>query len=183
MYKTTTSLELHRLDRPSLQNPQKIFQSDEDSTTKSDAGEHHSAAPPVTSPLVTGTQYEFYPDLYMDMGSHRDPDSCCNGQVSMQPRPVSMDIVKRRSDISLVEDTYVLDPEEKMALGLPSLDRLPAFGSNFFLQLVTHVPPNSSPFNSPRSRTPLRSSAFSVESAEIQTAKKGVQPTHYEDVQ
>jgi hypothetical protein len=88
-----------------------------------------------------------------------------------RPRPVSMDTVKRNSDANFADDAYVFDPEDEMFLELPPDS--PPMASNLYLQPAIYVRPNSPPANpNPRSRSPSPSSIFSVETAEIQTAKK-----------
>lgn len=169
MYETTTSLDLHRLSRQSLQ---KRYESDEEDVSESEAGAQ-DFVPSLVGSQRAGT---FDSDLSADENSHADPDSDREEHLlaphppAKRPRPVSMDTVKRNSDANFADDAYVFDPEEDMVLELPDS---PPMASNLYLQPAIYVRPNSpSVTPNPRSRSPSPSSIFSVETAEIQTAKK-----------
>ncbi|KAJ6107193.1 hypothetical protein N7523_008516 [Penicillium sp. IBT 18751x] len=171
MYEPTTTLDLHRLSRQSLQ---KRYESDEEDVSESEAGAQDFV------PSLTGSQRAglFDSDLSADENSHTDPDSDREEQLlapypsTKRPRPVSMDTVKRNSNANFGDDAYVFDPEEDMVLELPSPDS-PPMASSLYLQPAIYVRPNSPPANpNIRSRSSSPSSVFSVESAEIQTAKK-----------
>ena len=171
MYEPTTSLDLHRLSRQSLQ---KRYESDEEDVSESEAGAQ-DFVPSLIGSQRAGT---FDSDLSADENSHADPDSDRDEQLlapyppAKRPRPVSMDTIKRNSNANFVDDAYVFDPEEDLVLELPSPDS-PPMASSLYLQPAIYVRPNSPPANSnPRSRSSSPSSVFSVESAEIQTAKK-----------
>ncbi|KAJ5664894.1 uncharacterized protein N7477_007342 [Penicillium maclennaniae] len=171
MYEPTTSLDLQRLSRQSLQ---KRYESDEEDVSESEAGAQDFV------PSLTGSQRAglFDSDLSADENSHADTDSDREEQLlapyssAKRPRPVSMDTVKRNSNANFGDDAYVFDPEEDMVLELPSPDS-PPMASSLYLQPAIYVRPNSPPANpNMRSRSSSPSSLFSVESAEIQTAKK-----------
>lgn len=171
MYEPTTSLDLHRLSRQSLQ---KRYESDEEDVSESEAGAQ-DFVPSLIGSQRAGT---FDSDLSADENSHVDPDSDREEQLLApyppvkRPRPVSMDTVKRNSSANFGDDAYVFDPEEDLVLELPSPDS-PPMASSLYLQPTIYVRPNSPPANpNPRSRSSSPSSIFSVESAEIQTAKK-----------
>ncbi|KAJ5381915.1 uncharacterized protein N7496_004343 [Penicillium cataractarum] len=172
MYEPTTALSLHRLSRQSLQ---KRYESDEEDVSESDAG-GHDFIPPLTGSQRAGT---FDSDISADENSHDDPDSDREEQLlapyrgAKRQRPVSMDTVKRNSDVSFVEDAYVFDPEEDLVLELPSPDSPAPLASSLFLQPTIYVSPNTPPTTTNvRSRSSSPSSIFSVENAEIQIAKK-----------
>ncbi|KAJ5104415.1 hypothetical protein NUU61_001762 [Penicillium alfredii] len=170
MYETTTSLDLHRLSRQSLQ---KRYESDEEDVSESDAGGQDFVPSPVGSHRA-GT---FDSDLSADDSSHLDPESDHEEQLlapfatSKRPRPVSVDTVKQTSDASFVEDAYVFHPEEPVVLELPSPDS-PPMAPNLFLQPAIYVSPNTPPATHTQSRSPSPSSIFSVEEADIQVAKQ-----------
>ncbi|KAJ5191916.1 uncharacterized protein N7498_010901 [Penicillium cinerascens] len=171
MYETTTSLGLHRLSR---QNLQKRYESDEEDVSESEAGAQ-DFVPSLVGSQRAGT---FDSDLSADENSHADPDSDREEHLlapyppAKRPRPVSMDTIKRNSDANFADDAYVFDPEEDMVLELPSPDT-PPMASTLYLQPTIYVRPNSPQANpNPRSRSPSPSSIFSMETAEIQTAKK-----------
>jgi hypothetical protein len=171
MYEPTNPLNLHRLSRQSLQ---KRYESDEEDVSESEAGAQ-DFVPSLVGSQRAGT---FDSDLSADENSHADPDSDREEQLlspyssAKRPRPVSMDTVKRNSNANFGDDAYVFDPEEDMVLELPSPDS-PPMASSLYLQPTIYVRPNSPPaISNPRSRSPSPSSIFSVESAEIQTAKK-----------
>ncbi|CAI7574787.1 unnamed protein product [Penicillium pancosmium] len=169
MYESTpSSLGLHRLSRQSLQ---KRYESDEEDVSESDAGGHDFVPSPVGSQRAT----TFDSDLSADEASHDDPDSDREEHLlAPDPlsagkcqRPVSMDTLKRNSAATFGDNTYVFDPEEDMVLELPSPDT-----SSLFLKPSIYVPPTSTPDLKSRSRSASPSSIFSVEHAEVQTAKK-----------
>jgi len=171
MFEMTTSLDLDRLNRQSLQ---KRYESDEEDVSESEAG-GQDFVPSLVGSQRAGT---FDSDLSADENSHADPDSDREEHLmapypsAKRPRPVSMDTVKRNSDANFADDAYVFDPEGEMVLELPSPDS-PPMASNIYLQPTIYVRPNSPPANpNPRSRSPSPSSIFSMETAEIQTAKK-----------
>ncbi|KAJ5113966.1 hypothetical protein N7456_002500 [Penicillium angulare] len=172
MYESTTSLDLHRLSRQSLQ---KRYESDEEDVSESDAGG------PDFVPSLVGSQRAgtIDSDLSADENSHMDPDSdredhlLAPCHVAKRPRPVSMDTVKRSSDATFVENTRVFDPEDDMVLELPLPPSPPELGSeHLFLQPAIYVSPNTPPAHHQRSRSPSPSSIFSLENAEIHVAKK-----------
>lgn len=172
MYEPTTTLSLHRLSRQSLQ---KRYESDEEDVSESDAG-GHDFIPPLTGSQRAAT---FDSDISADENSHDDPDSDREQQLlapyrgAKRQRPVSIDTVKRSSDVSFVEDAYVFDPEEDIVLELPSPDSPAPLASSLFLQPTIYVSPNTPPTTTNvRSRSSSPSSIFSVENAEIQIAKK-----------
>lgn len=170
MYEPTTALSLHRLSRQSLQ---KRYESDEEDVSESDAGGHDFVPSPTRSQRVGN----FDSDISADETSHADPDSDREEKLlapyrgSKRQRPVSMDTVKRNSEASFVEDAYVFDPEDDLVLELPSPDS-PDLSSSLFLQPTIYVSPNTPPTANIRSRSASPSSIFSVEHAEIHTAKK-----------
>lgn len=171
MFEPATALSLHRLSRQSLQ---KRYESDEEDVSESDAG-GHDFAPSLTGSQRAGT---YDSDISADENSQVDPDSDREEQLlapyrgSKRQRPVSMDTVKRSSDVSFVEDAYVFDPEEEMVLELPSPDSPAPLASSLFLQPTIYVSPNPPTTTNLRSRSSSPSSTFSVENAEIQIAKK-----------
>lgn len=171
MYEPTTALSLHRLSRQSLH---KRYESDEEDVSESDAGGHDF----VPSPTGSQRAGAFDSDISADENSHVDPDSDREDELlapyreAKRQRPVSMDTVKRSSDVSFVEDAYVFDPEEDIVLELPSLDSPAPLASSLFLQPAIYVSPNTPPTTNIRSRSSSPSSIFSVENAEIQIAKK-----------
>ncbi|KAJ5148554.1 hypothetical protein N7448_000132 [Penicillium atrosanguineum] len=171
MYEPTASLNLHRLSRQSLQ---KRYESDEEDVSESEAGAQ-DFVPSLVGSQRAGT---FDSDLSADENSQADPDSDRDEQLlspystAKRPRPVSMDTVKRNSNPNFGDDAYVFDPEEEMVFELPSPDS-PPMASSLYLQPAIYVRPDLPPAHpKPRSRSPSPSSIFSVESAEIQTAKK-----------
>lgn len=171
MYEPTTSLDLHRLSRQSLQ---KRYESDEEDVSESDAGG------PDFAPSLVGSQRAgtIDSDLSADENSHMDPDSdreehlLAPCHVAKRSRPVSMDTVKRSSDATFGENTLVFDPEEDMVLEFPLPQSPPELASDLFLQPTIYVSPNTPPTHHQRSRSPSPSSIFSVENAEIHVAKK-----------
>lgn len=171
MFEPATALSLHRLSRQSLQ---KRYESDEEDVSESDAG-GHDFAPSLTGSQRAGT---YGSDISADENSQVDPDSDREEQLlapyrgSKRQRPVSMDTVKRSSDVSFVEDAYVFDPEEEIVLELPSPDSPAPLPSSLFLQPTIYVSPNPPLTTNLRSRSSSPSSIFSVENAEIQIAKK-----------
>lgn len=175
MYEPTPALSLHRLSRQSLQ---KRYESDEEDVSESDAG-GHDFVPSLVGSQRAGT---FDSDLSADEASQMDPDSDHEEHLlapdslstAKQQRPVSMDTLKRNSDATFGDNTYVFDPEDDMVLELPSPDSTPALASSLFLKPSIYVPPTSTPDlkSCSRSRSASPSSIFSVEHAEVQTAKQ-----------
>ncbi|KAJ5754376.1 hypothetical protein N7533_003919 [Penicillium manginii] len=174
MYESTpSSLGLHRLSRQSLQ---KRYESDEEDVSESDAGGHDF----VPSPVGSQRAATFDSDLSADEASHDDPDSDRDEHLlapdplsaAKRQRPVSMDTLKRNSDATFGDSTYVFDLEDDMVLELPSPDSTPALASSLFLKPSIYVPPTSTPELKSRSRSASPSSIFSVEHAEVQMAKK-----------
>ncbi|KAJ5177200.1 uncharacterized protein N7482_003077 [Penicillium canariense] len=176
MYEPTTALSLHRLSRQSLQ---KRYESDEEDVSESDAG-GHDFVPSLAGSRRAGT---FDSDLSADENSHVDPDSDREEQLlapyrgAKRQRPLSMDTVKRSSDVSFVEDAYVFDPEDGMVLELPSPDSPAPLASSLFLQPTIYVSPNTPLINNARSRSSSLSSTFSVENAEIQSKNARSRPS------
>ncbi|KAJ5926733.1 hypothetical protein N7516_008506 [Penicillium verrucosum] len=179
MFQPTTSLSLHRLSRHSLQDR---YESDEEAVSESDTGAQDLLSSPVGS--QTGI---FDSDLSADENSHADPDSDREENNLAPPtvkraRPVSSATVKRNSEATFDEDTYVFDPEEQMVLELPPSDSPSQLASSTFLQPSVYVWPKQPPTTS-RSRSTSPSSVFSVEDADIQVAKEvtimepGTRPT------
>lgn len=179
MFQPTTSLSLHRLSRHSLQDR---YESDEEAVSESDTGAQDLLSSPVGS--QTGI---FDSDLSADENSHADPDSDREENNLAPPtvkraRPVSSATVKRNSEATFDEDTYVFDPEEQMVLELPPSDSPSQLASSTFLQPSVYVWPNQPPTTS-MSRSTSPSSVFSVEDADIQVAKEvtimepGTRPT------
>ncbi|KAJ5416940.1 uncharacterized protein N7487_000490 [Penicillium crustosum] len=179
MFEPTTSLSLHRLSRHSLQDR---YESDEEAVSESDTGAQDLLSSPV------GSQAGIYDsDLSADDNSHADPDSDREETILAPPtvkraaRPVSSATLKRNSEATFDEDTYVFDPEEQLVLELPPSDS-PQLDSNTFLQPSVYVWPKQPPTTS-RSRSTSPSSVFSVEEADIQVAKEvtimepGARPT------
>ncbi|CAI7587609.1 unnamed protein product [Penicillium discolor] len=178
MFEPTTSLSLHRLSRHSLQDR---YESDEEAVSESDTGPQDLLSSPV------GSQGGIYDsDLSADDNSHADSDSDREETILAPPtvkraRPVSSATLKRNSEATFDEDTYVFDPEEQMVLELPPSDS-PQLESNTFLQPSVYVWPKQPPTTS-RSRSTSPSSVFSVEEADIQVAKEvtitepGARPT------
>ncbi|KAJ5919645.1 hypothetical protein N7454_009480 [Penicillium verhagenii] len=170
MYEPTTSLNLHRLSRQSLQ---KRYESDEEDVSESDAGP--DLVPSLVGSNRAGT---IDSDLSADENSHTDPDSdreehlLAPFPVAKRPRPVSMDTVKRSSDATFGENTRVFDLEDDMVLEIPLPESPPDIDPNLYLQPAIYVSPDTPPTNSRRSRSSSPSSIFSVENAEIQIAKK-----------
>lgn len=170
MYEPTTSLNLHRLSRQSLQ---KRYESDEEDVSESDAGP--DLVPSLVGSNRAGT---IDSDLSADENSHTDPDSdreehlLAPFPVAKRPRPVSMDTVKRSSDATFAESTRVFDPEEDMVLEIPLPETPPELDPNLYLQPAIYVSPNTPPTHNRRSRSSSPSSIFSVENAEIQVARK-----------
>lgn len=174
MYESTpSSLGLHRLSRQSLQ---KRYESDEEDVSESDAGGHDF----VPSPVGSQRAATFDSDLSADEASHEDPDSDREEHLLApdrfstvkSQRPVSMDTLKRNSTATFGDNTYVFDLEDDMVLELPSPDSTPSLASSLFLKPSIYVPPTSTPDLKSRSRSASPSSIFSVEHAEVQTAKK-----------
>lgn len=175
MYESTASLDLHRLSRQSLQ---KHYESDEEDVSESDTGG------PDLVPSLVGSQRAdtLDSDLSADENSHLDPDSDREEQEvptfpsystkTKRPRPVSMDTVKRRSDVTFVDNAHVFDPEKEMILELPSPETSPGLSSSLFLQPSIYTPPNPSSPSNRRSRSASPSSIFSMENAEIQVAQQ-----------
>ncbi|KAJ9487133.1 hypothetical protein VN97_g6191 [Penicillium thymicola] len=179
MFQPTTSLSLHRLSRHSLQDR---YESDEEAVSESDTGAHDLLSSPVGSQAGI-----FDSDLSADENSHADPDSDREENNLAPPtakraRPVSSATVKRNSEATFDEDTYVFDPEEQMVLELPPSDSPSQLASSTFLQPSVYVWPKQPPTTS-RSRSTSPSSVFSVEDADIQVAKEvtimepGTRPT------
>ncbi|OQD59956.1 hypothetical protein PENPOL_c036G08250 [Penicillium polonicum] len=179
MFEPTTSLSLHRLSRHSLQDR---YESDEEAVSESDTGAQDLLSSPI------GSRSEIYDsDLSADENSHADPDSDRKENTLVPPtvkraRPVSSATIKRNSEATFDEDTYVFDPEEQMVLELPPSDSPPQLSSSTFLQPSVYVWPKQPPTTS-RSRSTSPSSIFSVEEADIQVAKEvtimepGTRPT------
>ena len=179
MFEPTTSLSLHRLSRHSLQDR---YESDEEAVSESDTGAQDLLSSPI------GSRSEIYDsDLSADENSHADPDSDREENTLVPPtvkraRPVSSATIKRNSEATFDEDTYVFDPEEQMVLELPPSDSPPQLSSSTFLQPSVYVWPKQPPTTS-RSRSTSPSSIFSVEEADIQVAKEvtimepGTRPT------
>ncbi|KAF4762835.1 hypothetical protein N7455_010871 [Penicillium solitum] len=178
MFEPTNSLSLHRLSRHSLQDR---YESDEEAVSESDTGPQDLLSSPV------GSQAGIYDsDLSADDNSHADPDSDREETILAPPtvkraRPVSSATLKRNSEATFDEDTYVFDPEEQLVLELPPSDS-PQLESSTFLQPSVYVWPKQPPTTS-RSRSTSPSSVFSVEEADIQVAKEvtitepGARPT------
>ncbi|KAJ5470260.1 hypothetical protein N7530_007617 [Penicillium desertorum] len=169
MFEPTSSLSLHRLSRHSLQDR---YESDEEAVSESDTGAHDLLSSPVGS--QTGI---FDSDLSADGHSHMDPDSDRDEDILAPPtvkraRPVSSATIKRNSNATFDEDTYVFDPEEQMVLELPPSDSPPQLASSTFLQPSIYVWPRPPQPASSRSRSTSPSSVFSVEEADIQVAKE-----------
>ncbi|KAJ5836729.1 hypothetical protein N7447_002755 [Penicillium robsamsonii] len=168
MYEPTPSLSLHRLSRHSLQDR---YESDEEAVSESDTGAQDLLSSPV------GSRAGIYDsDLSADDNS-LDPDSDREQHIRAppivkRPRPVSSATIKRNSNATFDEDTYVFDPEEQMFLELPPSDSPPQLASSTFLQPSIYVWPKPSRPTTPRSRSTSPSSVFSVEEADIQVAKK-----------
>lgn len=169
MFEPTPSLRLHRLSRHSLQDR---YESDEEAVSESDTGAQDLLSSPVGSQAGI-----FDSDLSADENSHIDPDSDRDEHILAPPtvkrtRPVSSATIKRNSNSTFDEDTYVFDPEEQMVLELPPSDSPPQLASSTFLQPSIYVwPKPPQPANS-RSRSTSPSSVFSVEDADIQVAKE-----------
>ncbi|KAJ6132209.1 hypothetical protein N7471_007424 [Penicillium samsonianum] len=169
MFEPTPSLSLHRLSRHSLQDR---YESDEEAVSESDTGVQDLLSSPVGSQAGI-----FDSDLSADENSHMDPDSDRDEHILAPPtvkrtRPVSSATIKRNSNATFDEDTYVFDPEEQMVLELPPSDSPPQLASSTFLQPSIYVwPKPPQPANS-RSRSTSPSSVFSVEDADIQVAKE-----------
>ncbi|CAG8886791.1 unnamed protein product [Penicillium nalgiovense] len=169
MFEPTSSLSLHRLSRHSLQDR---YESDEEAVSESDTGAQDLLSSPVGS--QTGI---FDSDLSADEHSPMDPDSDRDEDVLAppivkRPRPVSSATIKRNSNATFDEDTYVFDPEEQMVLELPPSDSPPQLASSTFLQPSIYVWPKPPQSASSRSRSTSPSSVFSVEEADIQVAKE-----------
>ncbi|CAI7605173.1 unnamed protein product [Penicillium glandicola] len=167
MYEPTTSLSLHRLSRHSLQDR---YESDEEAVSESDTG----AQDLLSSPVGSQEAGIFDSDL-SDENSQDDPDSDRDEHIQAPPtikrtRPVSSATIKRNSNATFDEDTYVFDPEEQMVLELPSDS--PPLESSTFLQPSVYVWPKPPRQANSRSRSTSPSSIFSVEEADIQVAKK-----------
>ncbi|OQD88339.1 hypothetical protein PENANT_c004G09750 [Penicillium antarcticum] len=172
MYESTTSLDLHRLSRHSLQER---YESDEEAVSESDTGAQDLLSSPMGSPVESQRAAIFDSDLSADDASHMDADSDREEHLLApptvkRPRPVSTDTIKRTSPAAFDEDAYVFDPEEQMVLELPSPDSPPQLASSIFLQPSVYVSPKPKPTTRSRSTSP--SSIFSVEEADIQVAKK-----------
>ncbi|EKV12928.1 hypothetical protein Pdw03_7231 [Penicillium digitatum] len=177
MFEPTPSLSLHRLSRHSLQDR---YESDEEAVSESDTGAQDVLFSPV------GSRAEIFDsDLSADENS-QDYDR--DEQIRAPPtvkrsRPVSSATIKRNSDATFDEDTYVFDPEEQIILELPPSDSPPQLAASTFLPPSMYVwPKPPQPANS-RSRSTSPSSLFSVEEVDIQVAKKvtimepGTRPT------
>ncbi|KAJ6002254.1 hypothetical protein N7522_007481 [Penicillium canescens] len=172
MYESTTSLDLHRLSRHSLQDR---YESDEEAVSESDTGAQDLLSSPMGSPVESQRAAIFDSDLSADDASHMDPDSDREEHLLApptvkRPRPVSTDTIKRTSNAAFDDDAYVFDPEEQLVLELPSPDSPPQLASSIFLQPSVYVSPKPKPTTRSRSTSP--SSIFSVEEADIQVAKK-----------
>ncbi|CAG8899820.1 unnamed protein product [Penicillium egyptiacum] len=169
MFEPTSSLSLHRLSRHSLQDR---YESDEEAVSESDTGAQDLLSSPV------GSQTEIFDsDLSADENSHTDPDSDRDEDILAPPtvkraRPVSSATIKRNSNATFDEDTYVFDPEEQMVLELPPSDSSPQLASSTFLQPSIYVWPKPPQPATSRSRSTSPSSVFSVEEADIQVAKE-----------
>ncbi|KAJ6146718.1 hypothetical protein N7497_008700 [Penicillium chrysogenum] len=169
MFEPTSSLSLHRLSRHSLQDR---YESDEEAVSESDTGAQDLLSSPVGS--QTGI---FDSDLSADEHPHMDPDSDRDEDTLAPPtvkraRPVSSATIKRNSNATFDEDTYVFDPEEQIVLELPPSDSPPQLASSTFLQPSIYVWPKPPQPASSRSRSTSPSSVFSVEEADIQVAKE-----------
>ncbi|KGO68911.1 hypothetical protein PITC_077400 [Penicillium italicum] len=165
MFGPTPSLSLHRWSRHSLQDR---YESDEEAVSESDTGAQDLLSSPVGS--RTGI---FDSDLSADENSQ---DSDQDVHVLAPPtvkraRPVSTATIKRNSDTTFDEDTYVFDPEEQLILELPPSDS-PELAPTTFLQPSVYVWPKPLQPASSRSRSTSPSSVFSIEEAEIQVAKE-----------
>ncbi|KAJ5223377.1 hypothetical protein N7468_007919 [Penicillium chermesinum] len=171
MYESIASLDLHRLSR---QNLQKHYESDEEDASESDGG-------PDLVPSLVGSQRAdtLDSDLSADENSHMDLDSDGEEQEeplfssysSKRPRPVSMDTIKRRSDVTFQDNTHVFDPEKEMILELPSPESSPGLSSSLFLPRSVYTP-SATHSSTQRARSASPSSIFSMESAEIQVAQQ-----------
>lgn len=169
MFGPTPSLSLHRLSRHSIQDR---YESDEEAVSESDTGTQDLLSSPVGSRVGI-----FDSDLSADENSHNDPDSDRDERILAppavkRPRPVSSATIKRNSNATFDEDTYVFDLEDQMFLELPPSDSPPQLASSTFLQPSIYVWPKPPQPSNPRSRSASPSSVFSVEEADIRVAKE-----------
>ncbi|KAJ5518134.1 hypothetical protein N7453_000556 [Penicillium expansum] len=162
MFEPTPSLSLHRLSRHSLQDR---YESDEEAVSESDTGAQDLLSSPVGSRAGI-----FDSDLSADENSQ---DSDREEQILAPPtakraRPVSSATIKRNSDATFDEDTYVFDPEEQLILELPPHPYTSGLNHSRPTQDLALLHPHRS---------------FSVEEADIQVAKEvtimepGTRPT------
>ncbi|KAJ5360558.1 hypothetical protein N7517_009749 [Penicillium concentricum] len=168
MYEPTTSLSLHRLSRHSLQDR---YESDEEAVSESDTGTQDLLSSPVGSRAGIFDSYLSADDNSLDPDSDRE-EHILAPPIVKRTRPVSSATIKRNSNATFDEDTYVFDPEEQVVLELPPSDSPPQLASSTFLQPSIYVWPKPPRPATSRSRSTSPSSVFSVEDADIQIAKK-----------
>ncbi|KAF7717444.1 Uncharacterized protein PECH_000387 [Penicillium ucsense] len=174
---TTSALSLHRLSRQSLQHR---YESDEEEMSESDTGAN-DFTPSLTSSPQRANHFD-YSDTSADEASPEELDLTQKELLVFLPpdrdvkrqRPVSLDTVKRNSVASYAEAAYIFDPEEPVVLGLPSSDGSDDLldASLYLRPTVYQAPDVSSCVSKLRSRSASPASIFSIDQAEIQTAKK-----------
>ncbi|KAI2793545.1 hypothetical protein POX_a00125 [Penicillium oxalicum] len=171
---TATAMSLHRLSRQSLQSR---YESEEEEVSESDTGAN-DFTPSLTSSPQRASHFDS--DASADEAGHEDLDLTPRemfpplGCGAKRQRPVSLDTVKRNSVPSFSEHAYIFDPEKSVILGLPSSDNQEdLLDTSLYLQPTVYVAPDVSPrAKNVRSRSASPASIFSIDYAEIQTAKK-----------
>ncbi|KAJ5991654.1 hypothetical protein N7499_003814 [Penicillium canescens] len=168
----STSLDLHRLSRHSLQDR---YESDEEAVSECDTGAQDLLSSPIGSPVGSQRAAIFDSGLSADDASHMDPDSNREEHLLApptvkRPRPVSTNTIKWTSNAAFDNNAYVFDPKKQLVLELKSPDSPPQLVSSIFSQPSVYVSPKPKPTTRSQSTSPPL--IFSVEEADIQVAKK-----------
>lgn len=170
MFQAAGSFDLHCLNKQDLIQR---YESEEEETSESEVGQDNSFSPiefqRVDSDLSADEDTDSHPER-TDF-SHLLPRPYQS--TNNDPRPLSMDTIKRRSDATFVAGSCVYNHEDDMVIQLPSPENSPPLRSSTFLQPTVYAPPESRRSSKRQSiRSPSPSSYLSDDDTDVFVAEQ-----------
>ena len=170
MFQAAGSFDLHCLNKQDLIQR---YESEEEDTSESEVGQDNSFSPiefqRVDSDLSADDETDSHPER-TDF-SHLLPRPYQS--TNNDPRPLSMDTIKRRSDATFVAGSCIYNHEDDMVIQLPSPENSPPLHSSTFLQPTVYAPPESRRSSKRQSiRSPSPSSYLSDDDTDVFVAEQ-----------
>ena len=171
MFQAAGAFDLHCLNKQDLIQR---YESEEEDTSESEVGGQDNSFSPIEFQRV-------------DSDLSADDDTDCHQErtdfshllprpyqsTNNDPRPLSMDTIKRRSDATFVAGSCIYNHDDDMVIQLPSPENSPPLRSSTFLQPTVYAPPESRRSSKRQSiRSPSPSSYLSDDDTDVFVAEQ-----------